>query len=79
MTIIDKLASMEKHPIYGKLFDKLTADELSETINFIHNNQSLNDNQYMHKANRWYLDITAKPRHLVDMWSIVTQVRGYEP
>lgn len=73
-TRVQKFMQMEKHPVLGKLFKKLTEEEYDMALQFVMNNSGLGDNDYMHLANRWFLDGN-KPKHHTDMWAIVTQCK----
>ena len=66
------LLKLREHPALRKLFIKLTTEEFAAVIKFVNENESLNNDEYMLKANRWYLD-QPKPKHYSDMWAIVTQ------
>lgn len=69
---IQNFNQMKSHAVLGKLFKKLTKDELKQTENFILENDHLDKNEYAIKCNRWFLDKKA-PKHHSDMWAIVLQ------
>lgn len=72
MNRVIKLQELAKHPVLGKLFKKLTREELSVLTTFIYEHEHLDDNQFAHVANRWMID-KLKPKHFTDMWSIAIQ------
>ena len=67
------LIKLTAHPMLHKLFSKLTKSELEMVTKFVHENNDLEKNEYMFKANRWLLN-EEKPKHYSDMWAIITQV-----
>ena len=72
---IQNLEKLKTHPMLGKLFKKLTKSEYAEVVAFINDNAHLDDNEFAFKANRWYLGVKPSPKHLTDMWAIVTQLK----
>lgn len=69
------LLKMSVHPMFHKLFKKLNNEEMAAIVDFLKRTEEVDNNQYAHLCNRWYLD-QAKPRNYNDMWAIVTQVRN---
>lgn len=67
------LIKLSAHPINSKLFSKLTQSELDFVIGFVKDNEHLDRNEYMAKANRLFID-GQKPKHHTDMWAILTQL-----
>lgn len=67
------LIRLSAHPINSKLFSKLTQAELDFVTGFVKDNEHLNKNEYMAKANRLFID-GIKPKNHVDMWAILTQL-----
>jgi hypothetical protein len=70
----NNLIKLTAHPYLHKLFSKLTKLELEMVTQFVHENNDLGKDEYMHKANRWLINDINKPKHHSDMWAIVTQV-----
>ena len=74
MSRLEKMEQLKAPLIMGKYFKKLTKDEMAQVIAFIKERENFDKNQYMHDANRWHVDNKNKPKHHVDMWSIVVSV-----
>lgn len=70
MSRVSSLLKLPSHPMIGKLFLKLSQKELALVTDFVKKNANLSNDDYMEKANRWYLD-QPKPTHYTDMWAIV--------
>lgn len=70
---LDKLESFKDHLVQGKLYRKLTKEELQLCRDFILANDGLDKNAFQAKCNRWMLD-GIKPRNHTTMWALVTQV-----
>lgn len=66
-----KLVKIAAHPIYSKYFKKLSATDLDFITKFIKSTEDLNDDDFMFKANRMFLN-GEKPKRHVDIWSIIT-------
>ncbi len=77
MSRISNLIAMPAHPVLGKLFNKLNQTELDAVVEFVRENDHLDDNAYMEKANRWHMD-SPRPKHHSDMWAIVTQCKVFK-
>jgi len=71
----EKFLEMINHPINGKLIKKLNTSEKFEVVQFLVDREHLSDDDFMFQANRWYLDTKEKPKHLTEMWAIVTQCK----
>ena len=78
MSLTQKIPSMMRHPMLGQLFKKLTVEERKSVNQFIVDNEHLGKAVFHHNANRWYVDVPKKPRHMTDMWAIVTQIWDFE-
>ena len=63
------IISMEKHPIYSKLFKRLKNDEFKMIENFIEENNSKNKGDFEYKINRLFLD-KEKPKN----WAIILEL-----
>jgi hypothetical protein len=73
MTRSNRLNLLKSHPHLKGLFKKLTKSELAIVEKFVADSESLDNNAYALKCNRWYLD-QPKPKHYSDMWAIVSQL-----
>lgn len=76
MNRLIKFESFAQDLMLGKLYGKLTTDELRLCREFLITNAGLDRNQFCEKVNRWYLDNPNKPKHLTDMWALVLQSAG---
>lgn len=72
MSRVILLQEMIKHPILGKLFKKLTRDEMRQVTQFVYENNFLDNDNYASICNRWLI-YKPKPKHYSDMWAIVSQ------
>lgn len=52
MNRLQRFHSLESHPFLGKEFKRMTVSEKTFCINFIDQNENLNDDQFIEKANR---------------------------
>lgn len=66
-----KLVKISAHPIYSKYFKGLSATDLDLITKFIKSHEDCDDNEFMFKANRMFID-QEKPKRHVDIWSIIT-------
>lgn len=73
-TALIKLAA---HPMIGKIYNKLSEEELSLVTNFVHKHHELSIADFEYKANRWFLDDPNKPKRLSDMWAILVEINTF--
>jgi len=68
------LENMKSHPVLKNLFKKLSKSEMQYVEDFIKTNDLLSNADFAHKVNRLFID-GDKPKHHVDMWSILNQIK----
>lgn len=77
MNRLDRFHTLRHHVIIGACFRALGKKEIQMCEAFITENEHLSDNDFAHKANRWFLDVPADQRpstHKVSaMWALVAQ------
>jgi hypothetical protein len=65
--------SHKNHLMLGKTFSKLSELEIELCLDFIERHKSVDNGEFGHFVNRWFLDQVNKPKHWVDMWALVMQ------
>ena len=68
---MENFLSLEKHPMLGRRFRKLSPDQVNECKAFIVCNNSLNNDDFEKAVNRMFLDV-AKPRNYKDMLELLS-------
>lgn len=72
MSRLENFRKLREHPMIGKDFKKLSQAELTICEIFIQEREGMTNDQFMHDANRWYLD-QPKPKNYDYMWGLVIQ------
>lgn len=74
----DIFHSFIEHPIYVKMFNKLSTSEYEECLSFLKENEKLSKSEFTMKVNRWYLDSAKRPKHYSEMWGLMSNVAAAE-
>jgi hypothetical protein len=61
-TRLEKFRALRTHAMYGKLFKRLRADDVTFCELFIRDNENLDTGDYRLKINRAFLDSKTKPK-----------------
>lgn len=73
MTREDYFNSFNDHPMHQKLINRLSDEEHGACLLFLKDNETLNNDQFVSKLNRWYLDKPAtRPKHYSEMWALLS-------
>ena len=64
--------TLKKHPLFGRVYIKLTAIEIGMCARFIVDNDTCSKDEFAFRANRWFLDDPDKPTNHSIMWELVT-------
>lgn len=70
MNRLDNFNKLENHPFYNKYFNKLNNIEKKIAMEFIKQNDLLNNDEYATKAVRLFLDLKNKPKN----WVIIEEL-----
>jgi hypothetical protein len=73
MTRTERFLAMKYHPMFSKLVKRLSKQEFQLCLDFLKETETLNNDQFTIKVNRWYVGDANKPKHHVDMWALVAQ------
>ena len=71
MSRLANFDNLQYHPWFGKSFKKLSADDRRECLSFLEANKELTNGALEIAANRWYLDVEAKPKNLTRMVELI--------
>lgn len=71
-----RFEELSSHPMYYKLFDKLTDKERVMCRSLLMESEDLDDNEFAFKVNRWMLD-QERPKNYSAMWALM--MASYEP
>jgi len=71
-TRLEKFELLKEHPMIFSLFKKISKREHDLCLEFLKATESLNNDDFALKCNRWYLN-EEKPKNYSTMWAIVSQ------
>lgn len=62
--------SYKNHAWYGRLFQRLTVDEVQLCLKFISNNEGRSCDQFCHDVNRMFLGVEKPPKN----WTLIMEL-----